>query len=65
MEKTYKETISQNKEFAEEILIEKVSKMTVQILYVKGSIDKYDSTEEVIKDCLLIERRRPDLEKSK
>ena len=38
---------------------------TTQILQDKGLIDSYDNAAEVVKNYLLFDRRRPDLEKVK
>jgi len=46
----------------EEILIGRTRKTTIQILYDNGFFDNYDNANEVMKDYLLVERRRPDLE---
>ena len=49
----------------EEVLVERALKTTIRILYDKGSSDKYDNTDEVLKDYLLIdgvnERRRREI----
>ena len=36
-------------------------KTTIQILYDKGLIDKFQNADKVVKDFLFITRRRPDL----
>ena len=47
-------------------LFEGPVKTTIDMLYDKGLFDNYDNAEEeVIKDCPLIERRRPDLDPNK
>ena len=62
IEKYYNEfKLLSNKQSAEEVLIEKVMKTTVHILYDKGLFDNYDNADEVTKVYLLIERRRHDL----
>ena len=46
----------------EEFLIQRAIKTTVQLLFDKGLFDNYNNADEVFKDFLFIERRRPDLE---
>ena len=50
-----------NKQSVEEFLIQRTVKATIQIFYDKGVFDKFDNTDEVLKDFLLTERRGPDL----
>ena len=52
-----------NKQSVKEILIQRAVKTTIQILYNKGLFDKYNNADEILKDFLFVERRRPDLEK--
>ena len=54
-----------NKQSVEEILIQRAVKTTIQILYDKGLFDKFQNSDEVLKDFLFTTRRRPDLEKVK
>ena len=46
----------------EEVLIQRAVNMTIEIFYKKGLFDNYDNTDEVYKDFLFTERRRPDLD---
>ena len=48
----------------EDDLFERAVKTTTQILYDKGLLDDYNdgNAQEVLKDYLIIERRRPKLE---
>ena len=50
------------KQSEEEALIEKAVKSFIQVLYGKRIFDKYDIAVEVLKDYLLIEKPRPNLE---
>ena len=54
-----------NKLFVEEIPIEKAVKITTQGLHDPGLFGKYGIANEVLKKCLLIERRRLYLKKIK
>ena len=64
LEKNYNKFILQyNKQNVEDILIQRVVKTTIQILYDKGLFDKFQNAEEVLKDFLFTTRRRPALEK--
>ena len=47
----------------EEVLIYRAVKTTIQILHDKGLFDNYNNAEEVLKDFLFVETRRPDLDK--
>ena len=59
-EKDYNEfKLEYNKQSVEEILIERVVKTTIKILYDEGLLDK--DAEEVLKDVMSVTRRRPDL----
>ena len=51
-----------NKQFVEEVLIEGAVKTTIQILYDKVLIDNFDNVDEVSKDVLIFEKRKPDLD---
>ena len=50
-----------NKQSVEEILIQRAVKTTIQILYDKGSFDKFQNADKVLEDFLFTTRRRPDL----
>ena len=54
--------LQNNKQSAEEILVQRAVKTTVQILYDRGLFDNFQNAEEVLKDFLFTTRRRPDLE---
>ena len=61
-EKDYNEFILQNnKQNAEDILIQRAVKTTIQILYDKGLFDNFQNADEVLKDFLFTTRRREDL----
>ena len=49
------------KQSAEEVLIERTVKTTIEILYDKGLLDNYDNADEVLKHYLFAEWQRPDL----
>ena len=51
-----------NKQYVEEILIQRAEKTTTQVLYDKSLFDNYGNAEEVLKDFLFVTRRRVDLE---
>ena len=62
IEKHYNDYKPPNKE---DFVIETAVTTTVQVLYDRGLFDKYDNTDQVMKDYLLVEvndRRTPDLE---
>ena len=62
IEKDYNEFKKQyNKQSAEEILIHRVVKITIQILYDKGLFDNYANADNVLEDFLFTTRRRGDL----
>ena len=64
LEKDYNEFKKQyNKQSVEEILIQRVVKTTIQILYDKGLFDNYANADKVLEDFLFTTRRRGDLEK--
>ena len=64
LEKDFNEfKLQYNKQSAEEILVQRAVKTTIQILYDRGIFDNSQNAEEVPKDFLLTTRRRPDLEK--
>ena len=63
VEKDYKEFILQySKQSAEEVLVQKAVKTTIQILYDKGLFKNYSNADEVLKDFLFTTRRKGDLE---
>ena len=49
------------KQSEEERLVVRAVKTTIQLLYDERFFDKYDNREEVVKKCLLTERRIPNL----
>ena len=62
LEKDYNEFVLQySKQNVEDILFQRAVKTTIQILYDKGLLDKFQNAEEVLKDFLFTTRRRPDL----
>ena len=62
LEKDYNEfKLEYNKQSEEEILLRRVVKTTIQILYDKNLFDNYAKAEEVLKDFLFNTRRRTDL----
>ena len=64
LEKDYNEfKLQYTKQSVEEILIQRVVKTTIQILYDKGLFDNYDNAEKVSEDFLFVTRRRSDLDK--
>ena len=50
-----------NKQSVGEVLNQKYVKTTIQILYDKGLLDKYQNTDKVLRDFLFITRRKFDL----
>ena len=50
-----------NKQSAEEVLIQRAVKTTIQILYDKGLFDNYQNADKVLEDFLFTTRRRGDL----
>ena len=48
--------------FSEEVLLQRAVKTTIQILYHEGLFDKYGNADEILKDYLFGEKRKPDLE---
>ena len=50
-----------NKESAEEFLIQRGVKTTIQLLYDTGLFDGFPNADEVLKDFLFVRRRRGDL----
>ena len=62
LEKDYNEFILQyNKQSAEEILVQRAIRTTIQILYDKGLFDNYTNADKVLEDFLFTTRRRGDL----
>ena len=62
LEKDYNEfKLKYNKQNVGKILIQRAVKMTIQLFYDKGLFDKYDNADKVLKDFLLVRRRRGDL----
>ena len=62
LEKDYNEIkLQYNKQNVEDILIQRAVKTTIQILYDKGLIDKFQNADKVLEDFLFTTRRRPDL----
>ena len=51
-----------NKQYVEDILIQRAVKTTIQILYDKGLFDNYANADKVFEDFLFTTRRRADLE---
>ena len=63
LERVYIEfKLHNSKQYIEEVSIDRAAKTTTQILYDKRIIDNYDNADEVLKEYLFVERRRPDLE---
>ena len=62
LEKDFNEFILQyNKQSAEEILVRRAVKTTIQILYDKGLFDNFQNADKVLEDFLFTTRRRVDL----
>ena len=62
LEKDFNEfKLQYNKQSAEEILVQRAVKTTIQILYDKGLFDNYANADEVLEDFLFTTRRRGDL----
>ena len=62
LEKEYNEfKLHYNKQSAEEILVQRAVKTTIQILYDKGLFDNYANADKVVEDFLFTTRRRGDL----
>ena len=62
LEKDQNEFKLHSDKHSEEVLIEQVVKTTIQILSDKGLFVNYDNTDELLKDYLPFEKRRPDLD---
>ena len=62
LEKDYNEfKIQYNKQSVEDILIQRIVKTTIQILYDKGLFDNFQNADKVLEDFLFTTRRREDL----
>ena len=62
LEKDYNEfKLQYNKQSAEEILVQRAVRTTIQILYDKGLFDKFQNADKVLEDFLFTTRRRGDL----
>ena len=62
LEKDYNEfNLHYIKQNVEDILIQRAVETTIQILYDKGLIDKFQNADKVLEDFLFTARRRPDL----
>ena len=62
LEKDYNEfKLQYNKQSAEEILVQRAVKTTIQILYDRGLFDNYANADKVLEDFLFTTRRRGDL----
>ena len=62
LEKDYNEfKLQYNKQSAEEILVRRAVKTTIQILHDKGIFDNYANADKVSEDFLFTTRRRGDL----
>ena len=62
LEKDYNEFKKQyDKQAVEDILVQRVVKTTIQILYDKGLFDHYTNSDKVLEDFLFTTRRRGDL----
>ena len=62
LEKDYNEfKLQYNKQFVEDILIQRAVKTTIQLLYDKGLFDNYDNADKNLEVFLLTTRRRGDL----
>ena len=63
LKKSYNEVkLQYNKQSAEEILVQRAVKTTIQILYDKGFFDNYANADKVLEDFLFTSRRRGGLE---
>ena len=59
LEKDYNEIkLQYNKQSAEEILVQKAVKTTIQTLYDKGLFDNYANADKVLEALLFTTRRR-------
>ena len=64
LEKDYnKFKLQYDKQSVEDILIQRVVKTTIQILYDKGLFDNFQNADKILEDFLFVTRHRGDLEK--
>ena len=64
LEKDFNEfKLHYNKQSAEEILVQRAVKTTIQRLYDRGLFDNFQNADKVLEDFLFTTRRRVDLEK--
>ena len=62
LEKDYNEfKLQYNKQSVEEVLVQRVVKMTIQILYDEDLFDNYANADKVLEEFLFTTRRRGDL----
>ena len=62
LEKDFNEfKLQYNKQYVEDILIQRAVKTTIQILYDRGLFDNFQNADKVLEDFLSTTRRRPDL----
>ena len=62
LEKDFNEfNLQYNKQSVEDILVQRVVKTTIQILYDKGLFDNYANADKILEDFLFTTRRRGDL----
>ena len=62
MEKDFNEfKLQYNKQNVEDILVQRVVKTTIQILYDRELFDNYVNADKVLEDFLFVTRRRGDL----
>ena len=62
LEKDYNEyKLQYNKQSVEDILIQRVVKTTIQILYDEGLFDNFQNADKVLEDFLFTTRKRGDL----
>ena len=62
LEKDYNEfKLQYNKQNVEEVPIQGSVETTIQLLYDRGSFDKFQNADKVLKDFLFTTRRKPDL----
>ena len=64
LEKYYNEfKLQHNKQIVEDILIQRVVKTTIQVLYDWGLFDNYANSDKVLEDFSFTTRRRGNLSK--
>ena len=62
LEKDFNEfKLQYNKQKVEDLLIQRAVKTTIQVLYEKGLLDKFQIADKVLEDFLFATRRRGDL----